>query len=67
MVEGSGFLYKMVRSLIGAILDVGKGKMGREEVVEILQSKKRTEKIVTAPAKGLCLEEVFYDMSGLDA
>lgn len=61
LVEGSGFLYKMVRSMVGALFEVGRGKMEPDLIYEILESRLRTEAVVSAPAKGLCLEEVFYD------
>jgi len=60
IVEGSGFLYKMVRSMVGALLDVGTGKLAPQEIYEILESRKRTEVVVSAPAHGLSLEKVFY-------
>ena len=60
VVEGGGFLYKMVRSMVGALLDVGSGKMEPDEIKSTLKSGKRTERVVSAPAKGLCLEAVFY-------
>ena len=60
VVEGEGFLYKMVRSIVGALLDVGSGKIEPSEIEQILQSCIRTERVVSAPAKGLCLEKVFY-------
>ena len=60
VVEGSGFLYKMVRSIVGALLDVGIQKLNREDIQKILESGKRTEKVVSAPAHGLTLEKVFY-------
>ena len=59
-VLGGGFLYKMVRSIAGSLLDVGCGKIEPAQVREILLRKKRTENIVSAPAKGLCLEKVYY-------
>lgn len=59
-VLGGGFLYKMVRSIAGALIDVGCGKIESAELREILTLKKRTEKIVSASAKGLCLEKVYY-------
>jgi len=59
-VEGSGFLYKMVRSIVGALLDVGVGKLSPAELKKILNSGKRTEVVVSAPAHGLTLEKVFY-------
>jgi tRNA pseudouridine38-40 synthase len=60
IVEGSGFLYKMVRSMVGALLDVGTGKLSPQKIYEILKSRKRTEIVVSAPAPGLSLEKVFY-------
>ena len=39
VVEGSGFLYKMVRSMVGALLDVGTGKLKTEEIEIFLKSK----------------------------
>ena len=51
LVEGSGFLYKMVRSMVGALLDVGVGKIEPNEILDILNSKLRTERVVSAPAK----------------
>ena len=59
-VLGGGFLYKMVRSIAGALLDVGGGKIEPLEIAAMLEAKKRTEQIVSAPAKGLCLDKVFY-------
>lgn len=60
VIEGGGFLYKMVRSMVGALLDLGGGRMEPKEIEQILASRKRTERVVSAPAKGLCLEAVFY-------
>ncbi len=59
--EGSGYLYKMVRSLSGCLIDVGTGKLTADAVEEILHSRVRTSLVVTAPAKGLTLERVDYD------
>jgi tRNA pseudouridine38-40 synthase len=59
-VLGGGFLYKMVRSIAGSLLDVGCGKIEPAQLREILMRKKRIENIVSAPAKGLCLEKVYY-------
>ncbi len=58
--EGSGFLYRMVRSFAGALYAVGRGRLTPDDIAEILESKKRTHRIVTAPAKGLFLDRVFY-------
>ena len=61
VTEGSGYLYKMVRSLAGCLLDVGTGKLGPEAVAQILASRTRTAIVCTAPARGLTLERVDYD------
>lgn len=60
-VEGSGFLYRMVRSFAGALYAVGRGRLTPEDILAILESKERTHRIVTAPARGLVLDKVFYD------
>ena len=62
VVEGSGFLYKMVRSMVGGLFEVGRGKIEVQLIKELLKSRKRTEVVVSAPAKGLCLEKVYYRM-----
>ena len=66
ITEASGYLYKMVRSLIGALIAVGIGKISLEALKEILQTKKRTPMIATVPALGLCLERVFYQNHPLE-
>ena len=58
--EANGFLYKMVRSLSGALIAVGEGRLSPDEIAQALASGKRGERIETAPAQGLCLERVFY-------
>lgn len=58
--EGTGFLYRMVRSFAGALYAVGRGRLTPDDIREIINSKQRTHRIVTAPAKGLFLDRVFY-------
>lgn len=58
--EGEGFLYKMVRSLVGVLVAVGEGRMSVDQVKTILESKRRTALVPTAPARGLSLMKVFY-------
>ncbi len=58
--EGSGYLYRMVRSFAGGLYSVGRARLSPDDIAVILESRKRTHRIVTAPAKGLCLEKVFY-------
>jgi tRNA pseudouridine38-40 synthase len=58
--EGDGFLYKMVRSVVGALLAVGEGKLTPAQVEAILRSGRRTHAVQTAPAQGLFLARVLY-------
>lgn len=58
--EADGFMYKMVRSLVGAVVAVGEGKMTPARLREILQSKQRTPLVQTAPPQGLFLVKVLY-------
>lgn len=58
--QASGYLYRMVRSLAGCLMDVGIGKLSPEDMKDILESRTRTNRVVTAPAQGLTLKEVFY-------
>jgi tRNA pseudouridine38-40 synthase len=60
LAEADGFLYKMVRSLAGALVAVGEGKLTREEIADILRSHRRTAVVQTAPPQGLFLEKVLY-------
>lgn len=58
--EASGYLFRMVRSLAGCLVDVGIGRLQVDEVAEILASRVRTQRVRTAPAQGLFLDRVFY-------
>ena len=57
---GNGFLYNMVRILVGTLLAVGSGDMKPEEIPVILEKKDRRFAGKTAPAHGLYLWKVFY-------
>jgi tRNA pseudouridine38-40 synthase len=61
LVEGDGFLYNMVRTIAGTLLDVGRGRLGPGDVAAILAAKDRTAAGPTAPANGLWMLRVFYD------
>ena len=58
--HGNGFLYNMVRIMVGTLLKIGKGEMEPEEVNHIFETKKRSDAGPTAPALGLRLEHVDY-------
>jgi tRNA pseudouridine38-40 synthase len=59
-VEADGFLYNMVRNIVGTLVEVGRGKMLPVAVKDILLAKDRKKAGPTAPAKGLCLVRVRY-------
>ena len=59
-VEADGFLRYMVRTIVGALVDVGRGKCTREDVAAILAAKDRRRAGLTAPPQGLFLKEVKY-------
>lgn len=59
-IEGDGFLYHMVRNLVGAMVRVGNGKISLERFKDILASCDRKQAGTAAPPQGLCLDEVFY-------
>jgi len=59
-VEGSGFLYQMVRTIAGSLVDVGRGFRTVEWLGEALAAKDRREAGPTAPPHGLCLERVLF-------
>ena len=59
-LSGDGFLYHMVRILVGTLLEVGRGHLRPEDMADILASQDRRRAGETVPACGLCLEEVRY-------
>ena len=59
-IEGSGFLYQMVRTITGSLVDVGRGFRPPEWLSEALAARDRRKAGPTAPALGLCLEQVRY-------
>jgi tRNA pseudouridine38-40 synthase len=58
VISGDKFLYKMVRNIVGTLIDIGRGKL--TSIESILSSLDRTKAGVTAPAHGLTLAQVFY-------
>ena len=59
-VSADGFLYNMVRIIVGTLLEAGAHRMSAEDVRYALDSKVRENAGPTAPAQGLCLWEIFY-------
>ncbi|MCA9092834.1 MAG: tRNA pseudouridine(38-40) synthase TruA [Planctomycetaceae bacterium] len=60
-VVGDGFLYNMVRSIMGTLVEVGRGKAPPDEMHRVLTSLDRRTGGITAPAHGLYLVSVGYD------
>ena len=59
-IEADGFLYKMVRNLVGTLLEIGSGLLPRGSIKKILKQRNRIYAGTTAPAQGLCLLKVKY-------
>lgn len=59
-IEGSGFLYNMVRIIVGTLVDVGRGKLSLESVKEALAKGDRSKAGITMPAGGLYLKYAKY-------
>ncbi|MBF0506609.1 MAG: tRNA pseudouridine(38-40) synthase TruA [Nitrospirae bacterium] len=59
-IEGDAFLRHMVRNIAGTIVEVGKGKMPSDMVLELIKARDRRLAGPTAPAKGLFLERINY-------
>ena len=59
-VTANGFLYNMVRIIVGTAVEVSDGKINENSVDDILKSKNRNLAGVTAPPQGLFLEKVIY-------
>ncbi len=60
-VSGNGFLYNMVRILVGTLIAVSEGKLTAEEIPAILASRDRSRAGITVPACGLYLNRVTYE------
>ena len=59
-VEGSGFLYHMVRTMVGTVLEIGRGHWKPERISDIIASKDRQQAGPTSPEQGLCLQWFRY-------
>ncbi len=58
---GNGFLYKMVRNIVGTLLECAKGKLCPEKIPELLKQHDRRLVPKAAPAHGLFLVDICYD------
>jgi tRNA pseudouridine38-40 synthase len=59
-IEASHFLWKMVRRLVGVLVEVGRGALAADEAAALLAKASPLPARVTAPASGLFLERVYY-------
>ncbi len=59
-VEGDGFLYNMVRNIVGTLTEIGNGRWQSDKITEILEAKTRTAAGRLAPPEGLCLMWIKY-------
>lgn len=59
-IEADGFLYNMVRNIVGTLIDIGRGRFPVGSMEKILESRDRKSAGTTAPAHGLCLVKVKY-------
>ena len=59
-IEGSHFIWRMVRRLVGVLVAVGKGELSEQEAAGFLELRSALPARLTAPASGLFLERVYY-------
>ena len=59
-VSATGFLYNMVRNIVGTLVEIGRGRWRPEDIDRILAAKDRAAAGPIAPAAGLCLMNVHY-------
>ena len=62
-IAGNGFLRNMIRIIVGTVVEIGRGKRSIKTMQELLENGQRDVSGVTAPAVGLCLMQVWYDLS----
>lgn len=63
-VTGDGFLYNMVRIIVGTLIETGLGKRDPESLMQTIESLDRSQAGFTAPPQGLYLKEVFFKNLG---
>ena len=65
-IEADGFLYNMVRAIVGTLIHVGRGRWSADDMRRIIETGDRSAAGETAPAHGLCLMRVDYDLNPSD-
>lgn len=64
-ITANAFLYRMVRTIVGTLVQVGLGQLVPEDVQEIIESQDLTQSAPPAPAHGLCLIKITYPLGSL--
>ena len=59
-IEANGFLYRMVRNIVGTLVEVGRDRLAPEQMAQIMAARDRSRAGPTAPPQGLCLARVGY-------
>ena len=59
-MEANGFLYRMVRRIVGTLIPIGRGERSDEEFAAILQAADSNRAGPAVPPNGLCLTQVNY-------
>lgn len=59
-IHASGFLYHMARNIVALVVEIGRGRINLDDFQRIFAARDRSLVPATAPAQGLCLQEVFY-------
>jgi tRNA pseudouridine38-40 synthase len=60
-VEGSGFLWNMVRIMVGTLVEIGMGRLGSDVIRPMLDARDREAAGPTAPPHGLYLQWIRFD------
>lgn len=60
IVEGDGFLYNMVRIMVGSLIEISENRIEKDTLLTIIENKDRKQAGRTAPACGLYLNKVYY-------
>jgi tRNA pseudouridine38-40 synthase len=66
-IEGSHFLWKMVRRIVGVLVEIGRGKLDPAAAASLLKGTSGDPARLTAPPSGLFLERVFYQGDARDS
>ena len=65
-ITGSHFIWKMVRRIVGVLVEVGRGKKSEDDIINYLKNKSAEPAKFTAPPSGLFLEKVYYQRDASD-